>query len=454
MKRGFSSERGQVIPLVMFFALLLLAGGMIVFWIGFASASAANAQTAADAAALAGEKELVAELSSNQLGADGQYENAGFDTATVCAKAAGYASSNDASIISCQPVQDVNTGYGYDLKVVVKSNRKLPADAPDGGAGAYGYARASTDSFGADSPQIETTSDCDASIVSGAPFQSHGGMSGFFPAAGTDFSYGCEPKLAGAIDRLGQAQNLHLVGATGYQKNATGVASQLLGCGAAAIVHGLDHVSDQVLAQYGLTHPGDGEAQVLSLANINCTTTSSDASGGATTPLGNSNVHLVPWSGGPVGSGLLTGASGVVGPTSASQLQNACSIYAVWKQQSLPQGVLLMALDAATTESTMGANLYSPGAYGLFQQEPAEDWGTVQMELNPSVSTEMFIDGYGSNEGARYWYAQDPSAPTFALVQDVQHSGAGQASDGASNYGSNLGQAQQYESQVLGGACK
>jgi hypothetical protein len=445
-----------VIPLIVFFALLLLAGGMLVFWIGFSSASAANAQTAADAAALAGEQELVAELSASHLGANGDYENSGFDTATVCAKAGNYATSNDASIISCQPVQDLTTGYGYDLRVVVKSNQKLPADAPDGGASAYGYARASTDSFAADSPTIQTTSNCEASLVSGAPFQSHGGSDGFFPAASTNFSFGCEPKLAGAIDRLAQAQNLHLVGVTGYVKNATGVASQLLSCGAAAIVHGLGQLSSQVLAQYGLTHPGDGEAQVLSLANVNCTTTSTDSGSGSATALGNSNVHLVPWSGGPAGGSaeLLTGLTGTVGPSSASQLQNACSIYSVWKQQGLPQGVLLMALDAATTESTMGANEYSPGAYGLFQQEPAEEWGTVAMELDPSVSAEMFMDGYGSNEGASYWYAQDPTAPTYELVQDVQRSGAGKGSDGADNYGVNLPQANQYLSQVTGGACK
>ena len=52
------------------------------------------------------------------------------------------------------------------------------------------------------------------------PFSAGGGAYGFFPAPGTNYSFGVEPILAARLDRLGKALHLHLIGLSGYRTPA------------------------------------------------------------------------------------------------------------------------------------------------------------------------------------------------------------------------------------------
>ena len=63
-RRPLRGEQGQILPLMMFLMLLILAAGVAVYWLGFATSESAKAQTAADAAALAAEKNAVDQLSA------------------------------------------------------------------------------------------------------------------------------------------------------------------------------------------------------------------------------------------------------------------------------------------------------------------------------------------------------------------------------------------------------
>src|SRR5947209_4224720 len=178
-------ERGQVLPLLVVVMVLLLGAGVLVLWLGFSATIDSKAQTAADAAALAGEEELVSELRIVRYGPDGQILPPTYDPGTVCAKAAQYAANNH-GYMSCMgdikfvPVSGL---FGTDVEVTVHSQQTLPNGSVAAGKGAVTQARASTDPFSQSSPAItNTTSACDASIVDGTPLDppTHGSGLGFF----------------------------------------------------------------------------------------------------------------------------------------------------------------------------------------------------------------------------------------------------------------------------------
>ena len=463
-----SSESGQMLPLVGVLALLILAAGVVVFWLATATTMATGAQTAADAAALAGEQELINELNAPTTGAGGFISTGSYSVSTVCAKAAALAADDAARIISCQPT----TGSGsapYDLEVAVRSERRLPSAPIDGGGGqAVGYARASDDAGAQASPALIQSPSCDAGLFSGAPFQAHGGSGGFFPVHGAAFTGNCESRLAGALDRLGIAEHIRLAGITGQLEDPPSSPSpvqRLESCGAAAQVGGIAQLPMATLGRFDLTRPVPGQLDVVALSGVGCAPASADTSASAAAPGvadTNANVHLVPWSGGPAAAAVAGFGPVGFGAPSAGQLQDACTIDAVWKTQGLPPKALMVALDTAATESQMGQMLIGSGSYGLFQQSPGANWFEPQIsappisqEMNPQLAAEMFFAGVQTNAGLDQIYRADPSAPVWALAQDVQHSGAGLASGGAGNYGSsaNLTEAADFYNQVTGGQC-
>jgi hypothetical protein len=457
--------------------VLLLIGGMIVFWIGYSTSLAASAQTAADAAALGGEQAAMTALETNPA--------ALLDVTTLnsaaCQAAGEYAGRNNAHVTSCQVVA---SSTGYDTEVMVTSNDSLPAGAPDSGHTASAKARASTDPFSQGSPAIQTTvsSSCDASVITGPVFSAHGGDTGFFPAGGTNYSYGCEPKLAGALDKLAQARKIKLDGTAGYvpesQSNSKDPAAVAHGCGDASSTTGIPKsISDADLRKFGLDRPFPGHPEIVELADVSCDQQSStvDASASGSVGLGNMNVHLVPWGGGPLGTfSFFTGGGISIGE---SPLKVGCQIFGVWKGLDLAQrlGVsqqtarqlLLVALITAQDESAMGQNIGSnrtdPNqSVGIYQQISADGWGTIPEELNPASAAAMFfegghIPGRASTDGLIQTYQKYPyeiSTP-WELAQDTQHSGAGQDSHGAANYGAtaNMEAGQQMLAEVTSGRC-
>jgi uncharacterized protein YcbK (DUF882 family) len=105
-----------------------------------------------------------------------------------------------------------------------------------------------------------------AAPIGGGAFSSHGGSSGFFPAAGTNYSAGVEPIIAARLDRLGRALGLHLIGLSGYRTPAHsvevgGFANDPHTRGQASDTPGVEGVPEATLRRFGLTRPFGGAAE-------------------------------------------------------------------------------------------------------------------------------------------------------------------------------------------------
>lgn len=452
--------------------VLILIGGLIVFWIGYSTSQAAGVQTAADAAALAAENSAVVQLRTPRTGPNGEILPPAIDWGEACAQADHYAALNHAHRVACIDIPTGASTIGYDVKVEVQSNDSLPSGSPASGQSATAWARASTDPFAQASPAINTsvTSSCDASAVPGPTFSAHGGDFGFFPDAKADYSFGCEPRLAGELDALGQALKLTLRGSAGYvpqsQAKSNDPAAVAHGCGDASTTARLNGVSDATLSQFKLVRPFPGHRNIVELAGVSCEQQTKSVDAGAAGPvgLGNLNVHLVPVGGGPQGA-LLSLVGGGASAIGESPLQVGCQIYKVWQSLNVPQELLLIALMVAQDESAMGQNIgpnrTDPNqSIGVFQQISADGWGTIPEELNVTTAAEMFFlgahgGGVASTTGLLTNWQAHPGEATWELAQDTQISGAGQSTHGLANYGApaNIQAAQSMLGQVTGGGC-
>jgi transglycosylase-like protein/putative Flp pilus-assembly TadE/G-like protein len=132
--RRLRAEDGQYLPFFGAVLLALVVLAFTLFQVGAASALKSRAQTAADAAALAGEVEVKNEILA--AGFEG-LPPTGINQPAVCAQAALYAGYNGATLTSC-------TLELYDVKVVVRGTNGEPDDlAGRRGARARARARAS-----------------------------------------------------------------------------------------------------------------------------------------------------------------------------------------------------------------------------------------------------------------------------------------------------------------------
>ncbi len=307
-------ERGQSLPLLIAVMLVLLAAGVLVAWLALSTNMATVAQTAADAAALAGEKEVVKELDQPAILINGQYVTPTPDWQRVLNVADGYASDNGGEVVELDHPANP-AGFGYDVIVIVRTKQGLPANSVDASKQAYAEARASTDPLAQASPTIPISND--ASVASGPRFVAHGGKYGFFPNAGANFTVGSEPEIAGRLDQLGTNMRLRIVGVAGYTAASSSANASLQTCGSAATVTGLTSaVTGQKLNAAGLERiaaAGPGQPEEIALAGA---TQSSCAQGPTPTPsqpsLGNGDVHLVDvTTGGPSGSVLPYPVNGI-----------------------------------------------------------------------------------------------------------------------------------------------
>ena len=110
-------EEGQIIPALVMVMLTLVAFGMLFFQVGRASIFRTEAQTAADAAALAAVKDVRAQL-MEQIALTGTSDLALINPLRVRAAAESYAQRNKAHVVRL----DRN---GVDVKVWVSTNAKL-----------------------------------------------------------------------------------------------------------------------------------------------------------------------------------------------------------------------------------------------------------------------------------------------------------------------------------------
>lgn len=137
-------ESGQIIPVLLVAILLALVLGLTLLQVGLAADYKSRAQTAADAAALAGGVEVKRQIEASWA-TDGQLPPEAVNMGLVCAAAAEYAARNRARLESC-------TREDYDVLVKVKGSDELTdvGDTRDlKGDTAEAKARATPWSFGA-----------------------------------------------------------------------------------------------------------------------------------------------------------------------------------------------------------------------------------------------------------------------------------------------------------------
>jgi hypothetical protein len=369
--------------------------------------------------------------------------------------------------------------FGTDVEVTVHSQGSMPNGNINSGQTAEAQARASTDPYSQASPPIVSTLSCDASVVDGTPYDpptdTGGSKPGFFAKSGTDYTHECEPKLAGKLEALAKAKDRHLVGVLGYDTSASpssggdpSLADQIQqahACGAASKTNGLDGVDDATLKSFGLSRPIPGARDEIELDGAaGCSQRVPKSSQSSSQPigLGNSDVHLVDLSGGPIGSFSL-GLPGTTVESNADQNTLGCIIWQVDQQMHADDKVVLASFLAAWAESTMrNITSYTPNedqSLGLFQQQQQDGWGTVAQETNPADATAMFLggtgpgtqfyDGANGDEGAIQTDAADPSLTPWQLTENVQHS---KYKDG-SNYYAQMGTAQNMIDKIKAGLC-
>ncbi len=389
-------ERGQVLPLLLVVMIALLAAGMLVFWLGLSTSIATNAQTAADAAALAAEQSVDQQWNT-LININGVLEpRDSYDAGTVRAAAQQWASKpNQGTVVSveycsqsggCSP-QPIYTSEP-DVLVTVQSAQTLPHGSISPGAAATAQARASVDPYAQASPsvaQLQISSTCDPNgVPPPLEFKAHGGQVGFFEAGGTNFDPGCESELAAHLDVLGKTLKLHVGGIwgagetdPGAHASATAASEAELSaahaCAAAVEVQGLPaSVTATELARWGLTRfPGKPDQIEFLSPSARCATTTTvppQSTNNQPTSVGNGKVHLVALTGGPQGSAAIgIGSIPGVGPWPA--IASYLPIYErIAKQYGWDQAQLQDWLGVEQIEDSGGdLGIASDGAFGLGQ---------------------------------------------------------------------------------------
>src|SRR5438094_520230 len=123
---GDRKEEGQVLPVLLLLVVALVAVGVALLPVGQAADMRAHAQTAADAAALAGAQDLAgaakASLASSRVAPDqvapGLVGSSTLSGADPCGAADSYARRNATSLIDCKVL-------GRDVLVAVKTDETL-----------------------------------------------------------------------------------------------------------------------------------------------------------------------------------------------------------------------------------------------------------------------------------------------------------------------------------------
>ena len=132
-----TGERGQILPGLLVVLLAVLAVGMLMFQVGKAAVLRSDAQTAADAAALAGANEIKRQLMT-QWATAGTTDINLIDQAIVRARMAEYAKKNGATLIPSSVVIQ-----GVDVKAAVTTDDEVGEGAKEvGKEDAKGEARA------------------------------------------------------------------------------------------------------------------------------------------------------------------------------------------------------------------------------------------------------------------------------------------------------------------------
>ncbi len=427
------SEGGQIMPLLMITIIAVIIVGVLLFQVARGSDQRARAQTAADAAALAGARDIRSQLEA--LAIDGRIDIAALDMARVRAAADDYARRNGARVTKLERL-------GVDVRVEVVTQDKLgEAAEPVQSADGRGLARARAG--------FSVISSVGEAPRPGGPL---GGI-GTQPTGGNGrISDDDWEKLARQIKGMGRPENVIALGrflqAHGFQvgENAAfgpvgrhdpdgfhfqygnrGAIDVNFGCGCGNLYPPEVNAIEPLIAKIRelgfntLWNIAPGDHQDHLHVDVG---TPGPLSGPAGGPFSGSDdvlvaLRLVPLDGPasqiPFGFGgpLQTIDRAAIG---ASQREIARRIYEVGRRLGVSDKLMLAAFETAWVESRY-INV-PPGqgdrdSVGVFQQRPSMGWGSPAQLLDIEFAATKFF---------RAAEAADHGQPAGVLADDVQRS--------------------------------
>jgi hypothetical protein len=402
---GMRRDEGQILPGLVILLLAIVGLGVVGFQIGRAAILRSEAQTAADAAALAGAREIKRQLEV-QWATYGTTDVSAIDRLAVVERMAAYARRNGARLDPDHPPQ-IN---GVDVKAWVVT-------AADLGAGAEAVDR--------ERARGEARARARLSLA----------LPDFEGGAGPPLPGGGSPRIGGAEwDRLAQRlsdppvcadvvtlglflkrhgfmvwQNAHpeLGGDPGHEYNPSSWHLKCGGMGAIDVNFGPacgDLCPTETRAIDPLIEPirklgfftiwrAEGHYDHLHVdPSRSGLVGAGGATGGFTGPLEDVglDVRLIDWETPveDVPTGLLPGAGGYGGPPDMR-------IVALMCRMAAPYGgkILLATFETAIVESGIHNLPYGDAdSHGVFQQQHTQGWGTLADTMDPARATQMFLD--------------------------------------------------------------
>jgi hypothetical protein len=427
IQRLHRDESGQIIPLLFVVLVALMATGILLFQTGRAADLRAEAQTAADAAALAAGHTLEEQL----MLVDGS--TFAVNEAAVRAAAEDYAERNDARVTSF----DLD---GYDVRVTVATVRTLGGEEPgaspdeddDDSASAHAQARVTPltgfNGFGAFGGLGAPLSGLAGSLKDASQLAVRMGLTVTSTTGGvhvaTSFHYrGLAIDVSGShsqmqaffhqsLDTYGQGNVIELFyDPIGYYIKYGQCVSGAIG-GHGDHVHLALRGDAQAIGSEGGEErgqaPDSGTRPVSDRGGGSDGGAGGGGDGGGSDPgirSGGGTCGAASAAGDdPPGAGDDTDAGGVRrrvgtgGAPSLADVRNTESIpaivYAVGSAMGATPKQMLAAFEAAIVESGF-RNL--PGgdrdSLGVFQQRPSQGWGTPEQILNPFYAARKFFEG-------------------------------------------------------------
>jgi Putative Flp pilus-assembly TadE/G-like len=408
-RRRALDERGQLLPIYVVAIFSVLALGAILFQVGRAATLRSDAQTAADAAALAGARELASQL----ISADGS--TFGLDEDAVRAEAAGYAEENDARLVSFE----LN---GCGVWVEVESEQELEGEEAEqlDVAGE----RASAEAAGAMGPTVGLGGGAFGAPVDGsvpavmrpaAQLAQRLGLQITSTTGGTHAagSYHYQGLAIDVSNSSGPTPQMEAFYDTAKQAFAGRLLELIYDPRGAIYEDGVEHPpytegghSDHVhiaLAPGGATGlPLDGELAGSSLGAV----------------AGPQLVDVESVRGCALASpeaALLAGAyqGYTPGPDTA---ELGAAICRIGQGMGASEKVMLAAFEAGIVESGM-QNLPDGDrdSAGVFQQRPSQNWGSYSQVTDPAYAAKSFF--------SRAIAAESDALTAGQLAQEVQRSG-------------------------------
>ncbi|HET6547448.1 MAG TPA: pilus assembly protein TadG-related protein [Solirubrobacter sp.] len=399
-------QDGQIIPALVMVMLTLIVVGIMFFQVGRAAIFSTEAQTAADAAALAAVKNVQAQLQS-QVAVYGQADLSLVDSGAVLAAAEGYAQRNGAHVTKLDR-------RGVDVKVWVstddrlgRGSKRIDREDTHGTARARARVQLLAIPGSGSGGNLGSSGGGGDPTISGKEWKELGKEISSPPACGSGSGGNDLVKLGKLLQKHGFAvgENAEMGDnpAPGVH-SSTGYHYQCRNSAAIDVNH------DQ-FDEKGVIDAIVGPVQKLGFRTIWQAAGHFDhihidlansgpigagfGTGGAVGALEETmlDVQLIDWDAAylPFGGFGFMGAGGTYG--GEPDMQIAAVICNVLDRYGASPKVRLAAFEAAIVESGVHNLRYGDrDSLGVFQQRPSVlSWGTVEQILNPDHAAMMFV---------------------------------------------------------------